>query len=521
MFSIAESESLTQSQSQIHFLGQSQSPDRSESQIHSQSQSQPWETLQDDNSWKSKLDSIWEDDMIDKHWSNEGKPAWKCGWCGSTFPIHNGTKALAHVSLTKGKDIKPCVKGFMIDKKHMSRYLELMNRNKSKQISRKNARGAIDNANEEHGNMVAKEFEDRRKKNKIHGKAFVSPVATVTTIQDDNDPHMFGLLDNLDMSVLQGGGTQLLLTESPCQDAKLTVAIADLIHSHALPFSLASTEKFQMMIKLARMASLKYKPPGRNEIGGKLLDLNYKIYLRESMKKLLIDSDVYGVSLFGDGATIRKCPMVNILASCVHLPACCLEILDCQDHMGQGGKKDAGYIASCFEPYMEMLLYKGNNVVDLILFDGAANMQKAGRVLATKYKRLTVLHGAEHVMSLFFNDIFKIPEIRIFMKICKIIYKHFGSGSMHGPYSIFMKYAKMHNGNKRIGLIRAADTRMGGHCIALLRMLRLKKALINTVNAADYQHHKVFVLYVNFVAVYLKKKLTLLLHSFHDLNGNW
>jgi len=60
-------------------------------------------------------------------------------------------------------------------------------------------------------------------------------------------------------------------------------------------------------------------------------------------------------------------------------------------------------------------------------------------------------------------------------------YKFFGSGTMHKPYATFQAYAKEHNNNVRIGLIRAADTRMAGHVISLLRMLRLKNALQSTV----------------------------------------
>jgi hypothetical protein len=45
-------------------------------------------------------------------------------------------------------------------------------------------------------------------------------------------------------------------------------------------------------------------------------------------------------------------------------------------------------------------------VVDLVLFDGASNVQKAGRILAIHHPRITVVHGAEHVTSLFFKDVY-------------------------------------------------------------------------------------------------------------------
>jgi len=94
-------------------------------------------------------------------------------------------------------------------------------------------------------------------------------------------------------------------------------------------------------------------------------------------------------------------------------------------------------------------------------------------------------------MSLFFNDLFKQPELRMCINICRQIYKVFGSGSMHGPYAVFQKHAKQHNKDRKIGLIRASDTRMGGHVIALLRLLRLQDAARSTVSSAEFNNFKV------------------------------
>jgi hypothetical protein len=45
-------------------------------------------------------------------------------------------------------------------------------------------------------------------------------------------------------------------------------------------------------------------------------------------------------------------------------------------------------------------------VVDLVLFDGASNVQNAAKLVSIIYPRITVVHGTEHVVSLFFKDIF-------------------------------------------------------------------------------------------------------------------
>jgi hypothetical protein len=63
----------------------------------------------------------------------------------------------------------------------------------------------------------------------------------------------------------------------------------------------------------------------------------------------------------------------------------------------------------------------------------------------------------------------------------------FHTGSMHGPYAMFQKQARTFNGGKKIGLIRAADTRMAGYFYAFHRMLRLKPALEATVASVEFQ----------------------------------
>jgi hypothetical protein len=276
----------------------------------------------------------------------------------------------------------------------------------------------------------------------------------------------------------------------PQADSQLTMAIADLIHSCGLPFSLSSHHKFHRVLSLAKFASKKYVPPGRNKVGGELLDLNYSIYIKKTIDALQKDADVYGVTFFGDAATIRKAPLINILASSVHLPVGCLRIVDCTGHLQADGKKDAAYIAELFVPHIIEMETVTPKCTDLVIFDGASNVQKAGALLEAQFPHISVLHGAEHVISLFYQDIFKLPQFEILKNINRLIYRWFGSGSMHSPYAIFSKHTRDHNSGKPIGLIRAADTRMGGHVISMLRTLRLKDPLISTISSASFLQGK-------------------------------
>ena len=83
------------------------------------------------------------------------------------------------------------------------------------------------------------------------------------------------------------------------------------------------------------------------------------------------------------------------------------------------------------------------------------------------------MHGFEHTVSLFFNDISKIPVVNKMIKSHKTIYKLFGSGIYHKPHYIFRsKSYEFHNRN--IGLFSGNDNRMAGYFIGMHRYLRMR-----------------------------------------------
>ena len=71
------------------------------------------------------------------------------------------------------------------------------------------------------------------------------------------------------------------------------------------------------------------------------------------------------------------------------------------------------------------------------MLDGASNVQLAGRLLKVHYPKLTVMRGVEHTVSLFFNDVSKIPILNQMISAHKMIYNIFCSGIYHKPHSIF------------------------------------------------------------------------------------
>ena len=78
--------------------------------------------------------------------------------------------------------------------------------------------------------------------------------------------------------------------------------------------------------------------------------------VKKSFNELLKDAKTFGLTLLGDGATIKRMPLINIIASGVYCPVAVLSIADCTNHMAKGGMKDADYIANTlFLPQFETI----------------------------------------------------------------------------------------------------------------------------------------------------------------------
>lgn len=442
-----------------------------------------------------ELESIWDCEKIEKGNDDKGKPKWTCLHCFSSFFGWNSTKAVAHVTRTRNMDIKICAGKMELVKK--VQYQKLLDVIVSRRLRKRVSKDMMDTVNTQHNNKNASALENSkfRKKHKN--------VPDAIEILDDGETLRSSSKISAETSLTPSSNTTgnssrksflqttLYNAPNPTADSKLTMAIADMIHACGLPFALAQHPKFRLIINLARCTGTNYSPPSRNSVAGELLDLNYCQYQENATELLLRDLDTFGLSFYGDGATVKRMPLFNLLCSGVHLTTSVLEIVDCSAHMATGGKKDARYICSLFRPYIDRFETLNPNCCDLLLFDGASNVQKAGEVIAGTYPRAYIVHGAEHVMSLFYQDIFGNPILQAMSTITKRTYNTFGSGARHAPYAMFQKNSKEQNNGKNIGLVRAAGTRMGGEPIAMMRLIRVKDPIIQTVCSAEFTRLKV------------------------------
>ena len=271
------------------------------------------------------------------------------------------------------------------------------------------------------------------------------------------------------------------------------IAIAAFIHGSALPFLLAQDPNFLNIIEITRNLGPRYTPPDQGMGSGRLLDLLYETSFKEMMTTLLLEVDVFGLKIYGHGATIKSVPLINILAAEPNNPFALLDIVDCTTHLQNKGKKDALYIAEMIFPLIQRTEQTSNirnkkhrGIVDFVLMDGASNVQKGGRILAIHYPCITAGHCATHLVSLFFKDVYtQCPLFFNLHQFAKRLRNILGS-CRHVLHAIFKKYTKLHNRGLHLGFIKDTEVRMAGAHITLCRVLQLKNALRATINSPEF-----------------------------------
>ena len=383
------------------------------------------------------------------------KFGWECMFCRKQFKDRNATKVLCHLAGIRGMHIVVC--NGAIPSKHLKVIKE---RNKLR---------------------LQQKTLNKKVKSEIDDNVSHQQQSILSGLEAMSDASTKGM-SNISTSILGINHRNVTAVRAK----ELDIAISDFIYSKGLPFSVSDSPQFKKLLTCARLVTSTYKVPNRNRMSTDLLDQSYRQRIASYNAQLIKDGGRFGISMYGDGATVMKMPLINIMASGIHQRSAVLDIIDTSNHLSKGGLKDARYIAGLFQPHIESLDPQ-HCLVDTVFFDGAANVQKAGRILEQTYPRITVLHGAEHVVSLFFADLAnKNPIVSQMIMVYRKLYSIFGSGAHHSPHAIYKRYSRDHFQGKYVGLISAAETRMAGYFIAFARLLRVRNVLKSVINSSEF-----------------------------------
>ena len=104
------------------------------------------------------------------------------------------------------------------------------------------------------------------------------------------------------------------------------------------------------------------------------------------------ESEIFGLLFLGDGATISRVPLLNILFSGKNLPVSVLELVDCQVHLEDGGIKNGTFICNRFLDHFK-IIDPHKSIINVIMFNGASNVQLAGELLKIHNPKITFMRG--------------------------------------------------------------------------------------------------------------------------------
>lgn len=305
------------------------------------------------------LESIWDCPKMKKTIDPAtNKSKMECDHCGMVA-IRNATKLVYHAAKRRGGDIKICAGNHSEAYKKL--YNDLFNKLMAEKVARQtNKRQEVNDIVEQQASSIAAYQQSMPSS---RGKRS-SPASEVIEIDDDDGggkPAAIASSSKKPKNHVQSK----LVTTNPGKEgvATMDVRIADFLLSNGLPPSLSECPKLKLVIEGAKHIPNSYKPPSRQLVAGPLLDTNHTTISDKIDEQLLQESEVFGLTIFGDGATILRTPFINILAAGVHNEAGLLDIADCTGHMAKGFKKDAEYIAKLFIPHMERLDPEKNRYV--------------------------------------------------------------------------------------------------------------------------------------------------------------
>ena len=106
--------------------------------------------------------------------------------------------------------------------------------------------------------------------------------------------------------------TQKMMTSN---ETHLTVAIADYIISEGISFNLVQKHRFNKVIGLVRNLSNIYQLPKKRSISKDLLDFIYDQNMKSTLSLINIESNIFGLIFLGDGSTVSRILLLNILVS--------------------------------------------------------------------------------------------------------------------------------------------------------------------------------------------------------------
>ena len=112
--------------------------------------------------------------------------------------------------------------------------------------------------------------------------------------------------------VIDGNSQKNKITSN---ETRLTIAVSDVIISEGLSLNIYQNKIFKKVLEFSRNVSKTYIRPDRKIISKELLDVIHEHNTKSNLAMIKKEADIFGLLFLGDGATISRFTLLNILDS--------------------------------------------------------------------------------------------------------------------------------------------------------------------------------------------------------------
>ena len=333
------------------------------------------------------IQSYWDSPYIRLISNGNGKWSWQCHHCNCTYKGKNASKAGKHLTGFGSQHIVVC-KGAMSDQ-WRSLYRDLAERLAERRAIASSHASQFEHLQNRHDEASLKAVQRERDGRLQSSTASRSTSNSKSPSSLDSTSQPSGQLARKPSAGIRSSNSlttwirntsqpkapppgQMTLSDglpNPTANAIARNKVARYLISTNKPMKDCEDLLFRSMCLSFRNVDSKFEFPTRKTLTNQYLPAHAKSRREDSYHKVRAEANVFGIAMLGDGATIKRMPLINILASSGSCPSALLQIVDCTKHMAQGGIKSAEYIAGLMTPHVENL---GKDYVDLFLFDGAS-----------------------------------------------------------------------------------------------------------------------------------------------------
>ena len=330
-------------------------------------------TMENDHQSEGKDRNPWGAYIVHGGGKECGSKDVQCRFCGKQFHKMPSTKGYAHIMGTKVLGMK---------RLDVSVCIPIQTRDDAGTILEDRRPALLEMRKEfaEHLKVKEDNLNDRKRKQAVlDDLALATPSAT----KGDSAQHPKCSKDNLDESVGQ------------------------FFYENGVPFYIAQSASWKEMIQTAIRfgkdnPSKEYKEPNRWRIAGPLLDAA-RDKTEERLQKHVEARLLYGCTVASDGwSDAQQRPIINFMVI-TREAAVFSKSIDCSDHMAEGGRKDAQYLAEAI--ISEIKSVGPENVIQVIM-DGAN--KAVWPFIQKEFPHITCAWCCAHVLDLLLEDIGKM-----------------------------------------------------------------------------------------------------------------